>query len=253
MEHLTVTRDGDVLVATMARGKANALNSAMVEELHQVTAQARDEAAVRAFVLASASTRLFSGGFDLGEVFGYDDARMRAFFDRFVSLLDTLRTLPKGTVAAVSGHAYAGGALLALACDFRVMAEGDAGFAINEVNLGLVLPVEGTRWMAPLLAGTTRELLLGGVPLTSQRAREIGLASALAPAEGVRDRAVALARALAEKPPLAFAAIKRGILEATGSLEDVRDRGAFVDDFMKYWSGEESRARRRAVLESMKR
>lgn len=253
MEHFTLTRDGDVLVATMARGKANAVNAPMLEELHQAVAQARDDRAVRAFVLASASTRFFSGGFDLGEVFAYDDGPMRRFFDRFVSLLDTLRTLPKGTVAAVSGHAYAGGALLALACDFRVMADGEAGFAINEVNLGLVLPLEGTRWMVPLLGGAARELLLGGLPITPQRALQVGLASTLAPAEDVRDRALALARTLAEKPPVAFAAIKRGVLEASGGVETVEDRRAFVGDFMKYWLGDESRARRRAALASMKR
>ena len=60
---------------------------------------------------------------------------MTAFFARFVELFERMRRLPKPVVAAMSGHAYAGGAILALACDVRVMADG-AGFALNEVDLG---------------------------------------------------------------------------------------------------------------------
>ena len=253
MADIQVERDGRVLVATMGRGKANALNSALVEELHAVLQAARDDAAIGALVIASANTRLFCAGLDVGEVFAYDEGTMRRFFDRFVSLLDALRVLPKAVVAAVSGHAYAGGALIALASDFRVMGEGEFGFALNEVDLGLVLPAEATRWIAPSLGAATRDVLLGGMAIGPRHALQVGLASDLVPASAVRDRAISLARTLADKPPIAFAAIKQGIVEALGGLPDAQGRQAFVDEFMRYWTGPESTARRQALIASMTR
>ena len=253
MPDIQLERDGHVLVATMARGKANALNAALVDELHAVLQTARDDATVGALVIASANPRLFCAGLDVGEVFAYDEAAMRHFFDRFVALLDGLRGLPKAVVAAVSGHAYAGGALIALASDFRVMADGEFGFALNEVDIGLVLPAEATRWIAPLLGAATRDVLLGGAAVSPRRALEVGLAADVVPASAVRDRAIALARTLADKPPAAFAAIKHGIVEALGGLPDAEGRRAFVDQFMRYWTGAESTARRQALMASMRR
>ena len=253
MADIQIERDGRVLVATMGRGKANALNGALVDELHGVLQTAHDDAAVGALVIASANPRLFCAGLDVGEVFAYDKETMRWFFDRFVALLDGLRALPKAVVAAVSGHAYAGGALIALASDFRVMSDGDFGFALNEVDLGLVLPAEATRWIAPILGAATRDVLLGGTAISPQRALEVGLASAVVPVTAVRERAIALARTLADKPPIAFAAIKQGIVEALGGQPDAEGRQAFVDEFMRYWTGPESTARRQALIASMRR
>lgn len=250
---IRLERDGRILVATMARGKANALNGTLVEELHAVLDTARSDASVGALLIASANPKLFCAGLDAGEVFAYDEAAMRRFFHRFVALLDDLRTLPKPVVAAVSGHAYAGGALIALASDFRVMAEGEFGFALNEVDLGLVLPAAATRWIAPVLGPATRDVLLGGEAISPRRALQVGLAADLVPASAVRDRAIALARTLADKPPVAYAAVKRGIAEALGGLPDAAGRQAFVDDFMQYWTGPESTARRQALVGSLKR
>jgi enoyl-CoA hydratase/carnithine racemase len=254
VESITVERDGRVRIVTLARGKANALNASMIAELGHALEAAAADPDTGAVVLASASTRMFSAGFDLAEVFAYDGDAMRPFFRRFVDLLETLRSFPKPVVAAVSGHAYAGGALLALACDFRVMAEGEFGFALNEVNLGLVLPVEGTRWMAPVLGSATREVLLGGSAIPPDRALRIGLAAVLAPPDQVRERSIVLARELADKPPFAFAAIKAGILEATtGGTLTIERREAFVEEFIRFWTGEESRQRRSALLTAMRK
>ena len=202
MPDIQLERDGRVLVATMGRGKANALNTALVEEWHAVLRAARDDDAVGALVIASANPKLFCAGLDVGDVFAYDPDTMRRFFDRFVSLLDDLRSLPKAVVAAVSGHAYAGGALIALASDFRVMGDGDFGFALNEVDLGLVLPAAATRWIAPSLGPATREVLLAGLAIGPRRALAVGLAVDVVPVAAVRDRAINLARTLADKPPV---------------------------------------------------
>ena len=103
MDHLQTTHHGGVLVISMARGKANALNGALVDDLNRAMSRAEHDHETRAVVLASASTKLFSAGFDVTEVFSLSDADMREFFTRFMALEGHVRQMSKPTVAAVSG------------------------------------------------------------------------------------------------------------------------------------------------------
>src|SRR5579862_4500525 len=210
MVHIQAERSDSLLILTLARGKANALNYELIEELYQAITGAAGDESVRGLVLASDRPRFFCTGFDIREVFGYDREGMSAFFGRFIDVYESLYSFPKPVVAALSGHTFAGVAILAIACDFRVMAEGDFGFALNEINLGLAL-TPTLRHMLTDAVGTprAREVLLFGEPMTPARALEIGLVRELAPAAEVRARAIACARVLAAKPPGAFREIKR--------------------------------------------
>ena len=237
-----------LLIVTLARGKANALNAAMLEELHGAMVQAHSPD-VRGLVLASGCPKFFSGGFDVKEVFQYDRETMTSYFGSFMDLYEDLFRLPKPVVAAMSGHAVAGGAVLALACDVRVMAEGPFRFALNEVNLGVVLPAGIIRMAVDAIgARHARELFLAGEPLSPTRALEIGLVSELAPPEQVLERAVALARRLAEKPAGAFAGIKRTLIEVSGHAAAGADR-RHLTRFIDQWFSPESAQRRNALLE----
>jgi Delta3-Delta2-enoyl-CoA isomerase len=245
MEHIRWERDGELAVVTMARGKANALNAAMMDELLEAVAQAAADESVRGVVLASDRPRFFSAGFDVREVFGYDRPQMAEFFGRFTRLYESLRALPKPVVGALSGHTFAGGSILALACDLRVMARGPYGFAVNEINLGLVLSPEISRMLTEAVGvGRARELLLSGDPVTPERAYEIGLVHELADEGAVRDRAVARARSLAAKPPMALGIMKAGL---RGRRSEPADVGRFVD----LWFSEEATDARRRVVEKL--
>src|SRR5580704_10330121 len=148
MVHIKSERDGNLLILTISRGKANALNYPLVEELHTAVAAAALDDSVRGLVLASDRPRFFSTGFDIREVFLYDRDAMARFFGLFIDLYETLYSFPKPVVAALSGHTFAGGAILAIACDFRIMAEGEFGFALNEINLGLAVTPTIRRMLA---------------------------------------------------------------------------------------------------------
>ncbi len=245
MEHIESERDGSVLVLSLARGKANALNTALVDELHVAVTTAAEDETVRGLVLASSRPRFFSTGFDIREVFGYDRAGMTTFFGGFIDLYESLYQFPKPVVAALSGHTFAGGAILAIACDFRIMVEGDFGFALNEINLGLALS-SGIRKMLVDAVGVAgaREVLLFGEPLTPERALKIGLVRELAPPEQVRERAVATARFLAARPPVAYREIKRSLRElGAAQTGDRATLGQFVD----MWFSREAQECRKAV------
>ena len=247
MEHVQSERNGDLTILTLSRGKANALNQALVEELYGAVAAAAADDSVRGLVLSSDRPRFFSSGFDIREVFTYDRDGMAAFFGRFIDLYESLYRFPKPVVAALSGHTFAGGAILAITCDFRIMAEGDFGFALNEINLGLALsPTIRAMLVNAVGPARAREVLLFGEPLTPVRALEIGLVRELAPAERVRDRAIACARILAAKPPGAYREIKRSLRELAGRGDTPTDR-ATLGQFLDMWFSSEAQEARRAV------
>jgi enoyl-CoA hydratase/carnithine racemase len=247
VEHLQAERDGSLSVLTLARGKANALNYAMIEELcGAVTAAAADDS-VRGLVLASDRPRFFSSGFDIREVFAYDREGMTTFFGRFIDLYESLYRFPKPVVAALSGHTVAGGAILAIACDVRIMAEGDYGFALNEINLGLAVSPTMCRMLTDAVGLTYgREIMLFGEPLTPARAREIGLVRELAPAEQVRGRAIVCARFLAAKPPAAYREMKHALRES-GGREDTHTDRATLSRFLDMWFSAEAQEARHAL------
>ena len=252
MELVSVNKDEELLIITLARGKANPLNAAMVKELIAAMSVAADRN-IRGVVLASDRPRFFSSGFDVGEVFQYDREKMAEFFSRFIDLYEGILLLPKPVVAAVSGHAFAGGAVLALACDARVMAEGEFGFALNEVNLGVVVPPGFVRMaVAAVGARNAREIILEGKTITPARALEMGLVDAVVKPEAVLERAVARARELAAKPPLAFGAVKQLFLEATGHSVTFSDRQT-LSEFIDHWFSPEATERKQALIESLRR
>jgi enoyl-CoA hydratase/carnithine racemase len=253
MAGLQSTRSDSLAVVTLEQGKANALNGELIAALHKELSAAVADDDVRGVVLASARPRFFSGGFDVAEVFSYDPPTMTEFFGQFIDLYEQILRTPKPVVAAVSGHAFAGGAVLALACDARVLAEGEYGFALNEVNLGIVLPPGVMRMAIDAVGGRhARELILAGKALSPARALEIGLAAELAPAEDVLARAKARATELAEKPPSALAAVKQAFSLAVGHPATPSDR-AFLPEFIRHWFSDECVKLRQALAQSMRR
>src|ERR1039457_5448021 len=152
---------------------------------------------------------------------------MAAFFGRFIDLYESLYGFPKPVVAALSGHTFAGGAILAIACDFRIMAEGDFGFALNEINLGLALSPTIRRMLADAVGvARVREVVLFGEPLPPGRALEIGFVRELAPA--------------------AYREIKRSLRES-GGREDTHTDRATLGQFLDMWFSAEAQDARRAV------
>ncbi|HET9531995.1 MAG TPA: enoyl-CoA hydratase/isomerase family protein [Blastocatellia bacterium] len=252
MQYIKTETDDGILIVTMSRGKANALDSVMVDELSACIKEAASSESVRGVVLASDRQRFFSGGFDVLEVFGFDRETMTEFFGRFIDLYEAMLSLPKPIVAAASGHAYAGGAVLALASDARVMAEGEYGLALNEINLGIVLP-PGMMRMAIRAVGTrvAREMVVEGRTLTPGESLEAGLACELAAPEETLGRAIRKARALAEKPALTYGGVKRLFNEVVGLPPAASDRDA-LGRFIEHWFSPECVRHRQSLIDSLK-
>jgi len=250
--HIELTQTDGLLAIRMARPKANALNSELVAELREAIGAAAADSSVRGAVLASAVPGIFSAGFDAREIFPYGAADIKKFFANFTELCHGMLDFPKPLGAAIEGHAMAGGAILALACDLRVFGEGEYGFALNEINLGLVLS-QGILQMAVAAMGAAaaRELALEGVTMNPRRAQAVGLAVELAPPGSTYERACARVRGLMEKPPIAFSAVKRLFRESM--ILPVARELESLDTFVSSWTSAESMERRQRLAASLRR
>jgi len=244
---------GDVRVLAMDRPKANALHEGLVRDLSAALRDARDSAKTRAIVLTSAHDGYFSVGFDVREVFDYDRERMLAFWGDFIDLYESLDQFPKPVVGALPGHTFAGGIILALTCDFRVMAQGPFGLGVSGINLGIPLPL-GVMNMAinTVGPGHARRIFLSGETISPERAYEIGLVQALAPPADLQSSAIALAESLAAKSPAAYRAIHSmfDALAGAAAIGSDKDR---LDDFVHWWFSDEAKTYRAKVRAQVSR
>lgn len=247
MQHIIVTDQDGVRTIALGRGKANAMNAEMLAEIGEAVRSAGEHA----LVFTSAREKFFSSGFDVAEVFALDRPAMGQFFGEFLEIMEAVLRHPRPTVAAVSGHAFAGGAVLAAMCDARILADGPFGFALNEVNLGIQLP-PGILRRTAAIAGTAaaRDLLQFGQTYSPAQALACGLAYAVAAPDQVAARAAQLAAELAAKPAGAYALVKQGLQRQAGlSGTDCDHLSAFLDQ----WFSAECRAAREQLAASLRK
>ncbi len=228
----TITMDGPAM---------NALGTGMMDFVEREL-----DAADGGPVLLTGTGKAFSAGLDLREVVSLDVDGMRAFLGKLVSLCMRIYRHPAPTVALVNGHAIAGGAILALACDVRIgTTDPRARMGLNEVALGLVFPpaiLELCRRRIPQASHV--EVLLGGQLHSMAAALALGMLDRCEPEPGP----VAQARlaALASHPPLAYAAMKASLSE--GILVTAEDEARFMERWLPVWTGDELKAKVRALL-----
>jgi len=174
---LEITDRGDVRVIRMARPPVNALNPQLVDALIEAVATAGREA--QAIVLTGREG-LFSAGLDVVELMALDRDGMSRFWCAFFRLLEAVARSPVPVAAAIGGHSPAGGAVMALFCDYRVMAAGDYRIGLNETQVGLVVPPLIQKALVRLVGPHRAErMLVAGAMMGPKDARAVGLVDAL--------------------------------------------------------------------------
>ena len=201
---------GGVAVLSMRAGKANAMGAAFLERLSaQLDALEASDAAA---LVLTGEGKSFSSGLDLPEVIGLDRPALERFIRRFSEVMLRVFALPLPVVAAINGHAIAGGCVLALQADVRLAAAGESRIGLNEVQNGLGLPavvLETLRCQVP--ARTLGPVALEGRLLGPQEAHALGLVDEVVPPAQLLAAAVLRATALAALPGPAFRQIKQAI------------------------------------------
>lgn len=190
MNTLEITYKEEYAIVQMNRGKVNAINLEMVQELRDIFHALEVNAEIKGVIL-SGQPHYFSAGLDLIELYQYDKDQIRDFFASFGSLYQELVQFKKPFISAITGHAPAGGCVLAVTSDNRYMAEGDTYvIGLNEVAVNIQISQNLTEvyafWMG---YGLASRYILEGKLLTGKEALEAGLVDELVPLEKVLEQA----------------------------------------------------------------
>ncbi len=190
MNTLEVTYKKEYAIVQMNRGKVNAINFEMVQDLRDIFGKLEADDAVKGVILTG-KPHYFSAGLDLIELYQYDKAQMTDFFVSFGALYLELVQFKKPFISAITGHSPAGGTVLAVTSDNRYMAEGDKYvIGLNEVAVNIQISQNLTEvyafWMGDGLAS---RYILDGKLLNGKEAVACGLVDELVPLENVLERA----------------------------------------------------------------
>lgn len=190
METLEITNKGSYTIVQLNRGKVNAINQQMVTELRDTMKSLAEDSKTKGVILTGIP-HFFSAGLDVKELYEYDEKQIEEFFVAFGSMYVELCQFPKALIAAIPGHCPAGGCVIAMTADYRVMAEGEKySIGLNEVAVNIQISqnlIEGYAfWMGH---GNASKYILEGKLLKAQEALEAGLLSETAPMDEVLERA----------------------------------------------------------------
>ena len=241
------THPNDVVELALARAPVNALNPDLCSQLADAVRGSIADGA--GGIVLSGGPKVFSAGLDVPHLLGLGDDRaaVRDAWARFFDAVRAIGESPVPVVAAIAGHAPAGGCVLALCCDYRVMAEGPFRIGLNETQVGLVAP-EGIQHLLRRVVGAYRaeRMLIAGEMVDSARAFEIGLVDELAAIDAVGTRALTWLNALLalpRQPMLRTRAIARADLVAALQPERIG-----LEHFLDAWMEPDTQAGLKAML-----
>lgn len=185
MNTIKVTIKDHLALITLNRGRSNALNREMITELNDMLNSIASDQNI-AGVIITGKENFFSAGLDLIELYNYSEAEAESFWHLFLDFIANITSFRKPLVAAINGHSPAGGCVIALACDYRIMAEGKAIIGLNEVPVGIIVPNSifhlYSFWIGNAQASRS---LLEGKLFTPEEALQIGLVDELVNPESI--------------------------------------------------------------------
>jgi enoyl-CoA hydratase len=216
---LTIERRDGVMILHLDDGKANALSFELIAAISAAIDEAEADDTVGAVVVHGRPGR-FSGGFDLGVMFGDDFPAIIRLVADGGALVHRLYGAGVPVVAACTGHALAAGALVLLGCDIRIGADVDAKIGLNEVAIKMVLPDWAFTIAGDRLSKRHIQRAVANARITTPRdAVDVGFLDAVVPADDVLDHAVAAAVELATT--LDASAYQRTVRKLRGDVLDL--------------------------------
>jgi len=237
-----------VAILKLNRGIINALNPPLINELAESLQKVRDNTDVNSLVLGSSNDKFFSIGLDIPQLFELTKEDFKVFYQTFNRLCIDLYTLPKPTIAAITGHATAGGCILALCCDYRFIAEGRKLMGLNEIKLGVPVPYPADCILRQIV-GTrnAREITNSGEFYQPETLLQMGMVDHLLPLEQVRPKSIEKAESLGALPHKVFAMSKRNLVETVEAqiLTRLAEKEQF---FVECWYSDEGRKRLKEAI-----
>ncbi len=240
---------GDVLELRLARPPANALSpeliAALLENLRSTFSDGTGA------VVLSGAPGMFSAGLDVPHLLTLDRDAIHSAWSDFYRLMATLATSPVPVAAAITGHSPAGGAVMTLFCDYRVMAAGDFKIGLNEVQVGIPLPRMIHRALKRVVGQRQSErMAMGGLMLGADEALRIGLVDELVDPAEVIARAVDWAQGILGLPSNAMSSTRAFARAELGELFELAGEEE-IEDVVEVWFSAETQAALRALVERL--
>jgi len=240
---------GNVREIRLDRTPANALSPELVEMIIESLNKAGEQAGA---VVISGLPGMFSAGLDVPQLIKMDRGEMSLFWQRFLHMLKTIANMPVPTVFAMTGHAPAGGIVMAIFGDYRIMPRGGFKTGMNEVQVGLAVPPPVHRALVRAVGPHVAErILVAGEMMPSEKALEIGLVDELAddPASVVA-RAIEWCEMHLALPQLALLTTRK---MARADLHGFFDEGSElgVEGFVDLWFADSTQIALMALLDRL--
>jgi enoyl-CoA hydratase len=241
---IDVVEHGTVRVVRMRHGKVNALDLELLLALRDTFAGLRDAAAV----VLTGDGRCFSAGVDLRRLLDGGAEYTTAFLPALSAACRAVFTHPRPVVAAVNGHAIAGGCVLAAACDRRLMSAGTIG--VSELAVGVPFPTVPLEVMRFAVGAGTADLVLSARAMTATDAAAVGLIDQVVTPDELMDTALREAERLARIPAQAFALTKTQLRRGAIRRIDA-DEPADADAVLAAWTSTGVRGAIAGFLEAL--
>jgi enoyl-CoA hydratase/carnithine racemase len=249
MKMIEIVRDDTVDVVKLDRGVTNALSLQLVREIAEALQAVKSDPSARGLVLTSSNEKFFSIGFDIPQLFELSREDFTVFYRAINRTCIDLFTLPKPTVAAIGGHAIAGGCILALCCDYRIIADGHKLMGLNEIKLGVSVPYPADCILRSLVGVRgARDIMESGEFYPPEELLEIGMVDQVLPLTEVLPRAIEKAKLLGSMPQEAYRMIKGNRTEIV-EAEILARLEEKEDSFMDCWFSDEARKRLKEAME----
>lgn len=252
MNTINVTIKDRIAIITLSREKSNSLNREMVTELTDMLHHIENDENIGAAIITGRA-HFFSAGLDLIELYNYNEEEAKSFWHLFLKFTAKITGFKKPLIAAINGHSPAGGCVIALACDVRVMAAGRYIIGLNEVPVGIIVPNSIFHLYAFWLgkAAASRSLLEGKL-FNPDEAAAIGLVD-----EVVNGDSILTAAERHAKKYMAFESntwqqsklnIRRELIEITQA-----DQSADLEIMLKQWWQPSTRAILKTIIDSLQK
>lgn len=253
MSGLRIARREGIALVYMEKARGNAIDEPFVQELADAAHSIDSDPGVRGVLLASSHPKLFSPGLDLVALVDYKREALEGFMTKFAAALWALYGLRKPVVAAISGHAVAGGCVLALTADYRVLRRDGAQIGLNEVKVGVPLPWTVAELLrASVPAQSLSKIALLGRNFAGEEALAAGLVDELADADGFEEACLKRLAEFAEKDLDSLAETKAHLRQTV--LGSMRTREAdHVRGFLDCWFSPGTQARIRQTVDALQK
>jgi enoyl-CoA hydratase/carnithine racemase len=231
----------------------NAINDDFIREAHELMDEAERDGAIRALVVTSSHKTIFCPGVDLPSLMGRSGPQIRGFYDALTGIVRRKVIYPKPEIYALNGHTIAGGCMMALAGDYRVMAKGKFAFGMMEIDVGLAAPIGVVEMLRHFFDGRVAErVLFSGERFSPESALALGLVDELVEPERLMERTLEWARLLACKPMGGYRRLKRYSRQALAARMHALD-DAHLDELVDQWFSEETQRLVGAAVQRMRK